>query len=118
MILVDTSVWVGHLREGDERLRELLRDGEVLCHPFVVGELACGNLVNRREILALLSALPQARVAEHAEVMHLVEIEGLQGRGLRWVDVHLLASALLTRCPLWTRDKPLKQSAKVLRISA
>ena len=118
MILVDTSVWVGHLREGDEHLRELLRDEQVLCHPFVVGELACGNLVNRREILALLSALPQARVAEHGDVMHLLESEMLHGRGLGWVDVHLLASAMLTRCTLWTLDKTLKQSARVLHISA
>jgi len=118
MILVDTSVWVRHFRDNDEHLRMLLRDGDVLCHAFVVGELACGNLRNRRTILSWLNALPQACMAEHEEVMYLIEHEQLQGRGLGWVDVHLLASAKLTQCTLWTLDKALKQSAKTLQISA
>ena len=118
MILVDTSVWVEHLRKGNARLKGLLYDEQVVCHPMVVGELACGNLGNRREILALLSALPQAHVAHHAEAMHLLESEQLYGRGLGWVDVHLLASAMLTQCSLWTLDKALMQSAISLRVSS
>jgi predicted nucleic acid-binding protein len=118
MILVDTSVWIEQLRSGNERLQSLLYDEQVLCHPFIVGELACGTLRNRQEILRLLSALPEARVADHEEVVHLVDGRHLYGRGLGWVDVHLLASALLTRCTLWTLDKPLKQVATVFKLSA
>ena len=118
MILVDTSVWIEHLRAGSDRLRTLLFDEQVLCHPFIVGELACGTLRNQQEILGLLSALPEARVAEHDEVLHLVEGRHLYGRGLGWVDAHLLASALLTRCTLWTLDKPLRKAAAAFKISA
>jgi len=118
MILVDTSVWVDHLRKENERLIELLHDEQVLCHPFVVGELASGNLGNRREVLALISALPQARVAEHEEALHLIEVEQLRGRGIGWVDVHLLASAMLTQSCLWTLDKALHKTARDLKIVA
>ena len=118
MILVETSVWVEHLRRGNPRLRSLLHDGEVLCHPFVIGELACGRLQNREEILNLLDQLPQARVAEHDEVLHLVEAERLYGRGLGWVDVHLLASARIAQSGLLTSDRPLRRVAEDLRIPA
>jgi len=118
MILVDTSVWVQHLRKGSERLRSLLDEEQVFCHPFVVGELACGALHNRQEVLSLLRALPQARVAEHEEVLHLLEGRHLHGRGLGWVDAHLVASALLTGCTLWTFDKPLGRVATALSIAA
>lgn len=117
MILVDTSVWIQHLRKGSDRLRSLLHDELVLCHPFVVGELACGTLRNRQEVLSLLRALPQARAAEHEEVLHLLEGRHLYGRGLGWIDAHLLASALLTGCTLWTFDKPLGRAAAALDIS-
>ncbi|OGP97316.1 MAG: ribonuclease [Deltaproteobacteria bacterium RIFCSPLOWO2_02_56_12] len=117
MILVDTSVWVQHLRSGSERLRSLLDEEQVFCHPFVIGELACGTLRNRQEVLSLLKALPQARGAEHEEVLHLLEGRHLYGRGLGWVDVHLLASALLTACSLWTLDKPLRRAATALNIA-
>lgn len=117
MILVDTSVWIEHLRRGSERLQALLYDEQVLCHPFIIGELACGTLRNRQEILSLLSALPEARVAEHEEVLHLVEGRHLYGRGLGWVDAHLLASALLTKCTLWTLDKPLRKVAAAFKVS-
>jgi predicted nucleic acid-binding protein len=117
MILIDTSVWIEHLRVGSARLRSLLYNEEVLCHPFIVGELACGTLRNRKEILALLTALPEAPIAEHQEVLHLLEAERLYGRGLGWVDVHLLASALISGCTLWTLDNPLKRTAAALRIS-
>ena len=118
MILVDSSVWVQHLRTGSARLGALLRDEQVLSHPFVIGELACGSLRNREEILTLLAALPTARVVEHHEILHLVESMTLYGRGLGWVDVHLLASALITGCALWTLDKPLQSAAATLRIPA
>lgn len=117
MILVDTSVWIEQLRRGSERLQSLLYDERVLCHPFIIGELACGTLRNRQEILRLLSVLPKALVADHEEVVHLVEGRHLYGRGLGWVDVHLLASSILTRCTLWTLDKQLKQVAAALKIS-
>lgn len=116
MILVDTSVWVEHLQTGSERLGLFLRDEQVLSHPFVVGELACGNLRNRKEILALLTALPEAYIADHTEVLHLMESARLYGRGLGWVDAHLLASALISGCGLWTLDRPLERAASTLRI--
>ncbi|HET9000545.1 MAG TPA: type II toxin-antitoxin system VapC family toxin [bacterium] len=102
MILVDTSVWIDHLRAGNGKLRSLLENAEVLAHPFVVGELACGTLRNREEVLTLLQALPEAEVAEHEEVMRVVERERLYGQGLGWIDAHLLASARLSSAALWT----------------
>ena len=117
MILVDTSVWVQHLRVGSSRLHALLHDDQVLCHPFVMGELACGNLRRREQILDLLAALPEARLAEHHEVLHLLESARLCGRGLGWVDLHLLASALISGCALWTLDRPLQRAAEGLKIS-
>ncbi len=116
MILVDTSVWVQHLRTGSERLRSLLDDEQVFCHPFVMGELACGTMRKRQEVLNLLEALPQARVAEHEEVLQLLERRHLYGRGLGWVDAHILASTVLTRCTLWTLDRPLRRAAIALKI--
>ncbi|MFQ5738381.1 MAG: type II toxin-antitoxin system VapC family toxin [Acidobacteriota bacterium] len=107
MILVDTSVWVDHFRRDNARLRELLEEGTVLCHPFVIGELACGTLHERAGILSLLSALPGAQEAEHGEVLGFIESHKLYGKGLGWVDSHLLASALLSHCSLWTLDKSL-----------
>jgi hypothetical protein len=113
-VLVDTSVWITHLSKGSSELRRLLDAGEVLSHPLVIGELACGNLKNRAEILALLSQLPAARVADHDEVLASIEARKLAGRGLGLVDVHLLASALLSRVPLWTADKRLRDAAASL----
>ncbi len=111
MVLVDTSVWVSHLREGNKTLEKLLEKGSVICHPFIAGELACGNMKNRKEILSLLQALPQATEAEHHEVMSFIEQHKLMGRGLGYIDVHLLASAMLTGAPVWTLDKRLHQVA-------
>ncbi len=96
MILVDTSVWIDHLRSGNRKLQPLLEEAEVLAHPFVVGQLACGTLRNRQEVLALLQALPEAQVAEHEEVMHVPERERLYGRGIGWIDARLLASTRLS----------------------
>lgn len=117
-MLVDTSVWIGHLRAGSDRLKALLLDGQVLCHPFIVGELACGTLHNRGEILNLLKALPDAQLLADEEVQSFLESRHLYGSGLGWVDAHLLASTLLTGCTLWTLDKPLRSAATALGISA
>jgi predicted nucleic acid-binding protein len=109
MVLVDTSVWVAHLRWGDIGLEALLNEGHVVCHPFIVGELACGNLKNRSEIISLLQVLPIAVLAEHEEVMRFIENYSLMGKGLGYIDMHLLASAILSKVPLWTLDKKLKR---------
>ena len=109
MVLVDTSVWVAHLRYGNIGLEALLNEGYVISHPFIVGELACGNLKNRSEILSLLQALPMAIFAEHEEVMQFIENNRLMGKGLGYIDMHLLSSAILTKVPLWTLDKRLTQ---------
>ena len=116
MILVDTSVWIEHLRVGSQRLKNLLLDDQVLCHPFVVGELACGILQRRSEILSMLKALPEAQLLEHEEVLSFLEARRLYGRGIGWVDAHLLASTLLTGCGLWTKDKPLRRAATALNV--
>jgi len=117
MILVDTSVWVVHLRDGDIGLEALLNEGDVVCHPFIVGELACGNLKNRSEILSLLQALPMATHAEHEEVMQFIENYSLMGKGLGYIDMHLLASAILSKVPLWTLDKKLNQVSSKLGLA-
>lgn len=117
MVLVDTSVWVSHFKMGNSRLKGLLLKGKVASHPFIIGELACGNLKNRKEILSLLNALPKAVTAEHEEVLHTVENYRLMGIGLGYIDVHLLTSALLTSVRLWTNDRKLKDVALRLNIS-
>lgn len=116
MILVDTSVWVDHLRRRDARLVHLLDEGLVLCHPFVIGELALGSLKNRNELLALLGKLPSAALATQADVMALIDRRTLHGSGIGWVDAHLLASTLLARSRLWTADTPLRSAAAALEI--
>ncbi len=114
MVLVDTSVWVSHLRETHVGLVDLLNDGEIACHPFIVGELACGNLKNKTIILALLEALPMTCLVEHSEVLAFIDAHDLMGKGLGYIDVHLLASAVLTGLPIWTFDKKLEQVADML----
>ena len=113
-VLVDTSIWVHHLSHGDSGLVELLETGDVLSHPFVIGELACGSMRNRGEILGLLATLPQASVAHDDELMELVEKHHLYGRGLGWIDIHLLGSALMSSCKLWTADKALREASRRL----
>lgn len=120
MILVDTSVWVDHLRRGDPVLADALENGEVAMHPFVVGELACGNLPDRASFFRLLEELPPAPLAAHPEVLALVERRRLAGKGLGFVDVHLLASTLLgarDALRLWTRDGALQAAAQSLGIA-
>jgi predicted nucleic acid-binding protein len=111
VVLVDTSVWVAHLRHGAIGLETLLHQDLVVCHPFIIGELACGHLRNRAEILVLLQALPQVIRVEHEEVMHFIEDHRLMGQGLGYIDVHLLASGQLSRAALWTLDRKLKAAA-------
>jgi predicted nucleic acid-binding protein len=119
VILVDTSIWIDHLRKGDPGLASLLRDGRVLAHTFVIGELAMGQVSQRQEILQLLADLPHAEVASADEVMALVESRQLFGVGIGYVDAHLLASTLLTSgARLWTRDKRLAATASTLGLTA
>lgn len=114
MVLVDTSVWVSHLRKGNASLAKLLNDGYVFCHPFIIGEIACGNLKNRSEILSLLQALPMAIQAEHEEVLQFIENNQLMGKGLGYIDIHLIVSAILTGISMWTLDKKLDKISKSL----
>ncbi|MCC7201943.1 MAG: type II toxin-antitoxin system VapC family toxin [Nitrospirae bacterium] len=109
MVLVDTSVWVSHLRDENPELERLLNYGDVVCHSFIIGELACGNLKNRTEILSLLNALPIAPPAEHEEVMHFIENYRLMGKGLGYIDMHLLTAGLLNQVRIWTLDKKLNE---------
>ena len=113
MILVDTSVWIDHFRSVEMTLRQTLEDHQVLIHPLVVGELACGNFQNRREIFYLLDALPVAPIATDKEARNLIEDRCLMGCGISFIDVHLLAATALTGdARLWTRDKPLASIAQ------
>ena len=115
MILVDSSIWIDHLRRADAELGRLLAAGQVLCHPFVIGEIACGHLRQRMAFLAHLQALPVARAATHEEALGFVERHALAGRGIGWADVHLLSSTLLALpASLWTRDKRLAAVADEL----
>jgi hypothetical protein len=117
MVLVDTSVWVEHLRHGHYGLGSLLDAGEVVCHPFIIGELACGFIENRKEIFSLLRSLPPAVEVAQDEAMAFLERHRLMGRGLGWVDVHLMASAILSGTSLWTLDKKLKLESLRLGIA-
>ncbi len=115
MILVDTSVWIEHLRRGNA-LGELLSEGQALTHPFIIGELACGNLRGRARILADLTELPRAIPATDEEVMRLVEERRLWGRGIGWIDAHLMAAALLAGCELWTLDRQFQRAASAIGV--
>jgi predicted nucleic acid-binding protein len=117
MVLIDTSIWVSHFKDRSQQLETLLMKGKVVCHPFIIGELACGNLKNRKEILSLLEALPPATTADYKEVLYFIEQHQLMGIGLGYIDVHLLASARLSRILFWTRDKKLREAAVKLNSS-
>lgn len=119
MILVDSSIWVDHLRGGDPTLARLLGDGRVLVHPFVTGELALGSLRQRDAILGLLQDLPQVVVARDEEVLQFISRYALSGSGIGYVDAHLLVSTQLTDgTTLWTRDQRLAKAAQRLDIGA
>jgi predicted nucleic acid-binding protein len=112
VILVDTSVWVDHLRQGAPQLAAALNRLELAIHPWVIGELACGHLHRREEVPSLLTMLPALPVALDEEVLQLVEGRALMGRGIGYLDAHLLAACLLARARLWTRDRRLRQMAE------
>jgi predicted nucleic acid-binding protein len=115
LILVDTSVWVDHLRRGDAQLVALLESASALIHPFVIGEIACGSLADRQTVLELLQDLPTATVADVDEVLVFIDRHQLHGKGIGYVDVHLLAAVMLTKgASLWTRDKRLRSAAEDL----
>jgi hypothetical protein len=116
VVLVDTSIWVDHLRKKEPKLADLLNEGMVVMHPFVLGELACGNLKNRAALLTNLEALPAALPASDEEVLRLIEAKKLWGRGIGWVDAHLLASALLSECAFWTGDERLSKAAVIAQV--
>ena len=117
MVLVDTSIWVTHLRQSSQQLEKLLMDAEVMCHPFIIGELACGNLKNRYEIISLLQSLPMAQMIEFDEFLSFIDQNHLMGKGIGFVDVHLLASSQLSGVPLLTADKSLKSAADQLGLT-
>ena len=118
MILADTSVWIEHFRRGDARLHLALTEGEVLMHPFIIGELACGNFAKRDETLELLGQLPMSRVATHEETLAMIDRRKLAGRGIGYIDAHLLAAvALTTDARLLTNDKRLNTVADSLRLT-
>ena len=116
MILVDTSIWVNHLRRHDAVLAAHLEAGEVLCHPYVIGEIGLGVLKRRQQVIELLVALPSATVVSHDEAMTFVDQRRLAGLGVGWVDIHLAASAVVSRARLWTADRRLADVARVLRL--
>ncbi|HEX6605068.1 MAG TPA: PIN domain-containing protein [Sphingomicrobium sp.] len=118
MILVDTSVWADHFRSADAELEALLAEAQVLVHPFVIGELALGNLRERDTTLGALTSLPMAMKADDSELLGFVEAAAVFGRGIGLVDAHLLASARLTPgSALWTRDKRLASIAAELDVA-
>jgi predicted nucleic acid-binding protein len=112
MILIDTSIWIAHFKRANASLAEWLENGQVLCHPFIVGELACGDLPSRSASINLLQALPEAPLMQHEEVLILVERHRLMASGIGWVDAHLIGSALLAGAGLWTFDRPLANAAR------
>jgi predicted nucleic acid-binding protein len=116
--LIDTSVWIGHLDRGDDRIVELLTRHSAGIHAFVIGELAAGTLKNRAKVLSYFSLLPQAPVARESEVHHILETHRLWGTGLGWVDLHLLASTVLAGWKLLTADRALQGAARKLGIAA
>ncbi|MGV1941067.1 type II toxin-antitoxin system VapC family toxin [Agrobacterium sp. 22-211-1] len=113
MILVDTSIWIDHFRYGDAELCKIINDDRLLCHPFIVGELALGNLRERDAVIAFLTAQREALIASHAEVMTIIDRNSIFSMGIGYTDAHLLTSTLLDRrSSLWTRDKRLAAAAQ------
>ncbi len=117
MILADTSIWIRFFRDGGTDLRALLESGSVVIHEFVIGELACGNLRDRRETLADLNRLPVVHGASTAEVLFMIERHGFQGRGLGWVDLHLLAASRVGHLTIYTLDHALAKAAVELGVA-
>ena len=118
MILADTSIWIDHLRQSDPGLSNLLESNQIICHPMIIGELACGQLKNRQEVLKLLGRLPEATPASHEEVVYFIGENDLMGIGIGFIDAHLLASTALTESAvIWTRDKRLHNTASALGLT-
>jgi len=117
MVLVDTSIWIDHFKSTNEELKILLNEGLVTIHPFVIGELACGNLHNREVTLGLLDSLPKPILATNHEAYHLIESRKLSGLGIGFLDVHLIGSCQLSDCTIWTRDKLLLGIAQNLGLA-
>jgi predicted nucleic acid-binding protein len=116
MILVDTSVWIDHLRENDPQVSALLLANNLLTHPFIVGELACGSLKNRANLLALMQGLPQLPIIADPAVLRFIEDRQLMGLGIGYIDAHLLCAAAHHATHIWTRDKRLNRAAKALSL--
>ena len=117
MVLVDTSVWIDHFKNANDQLIELLNAGQVFCHPFIIGELACGNIKNRKVIITSLQTLPQTIPIDHKEILIFIEKNQIMGKGLGYIDIALLASSLVTDIPLWTLDNKLNDLAKTFKIN-
>ena len=118
MILVDTSVWIEHLNKGMSSLRKSILNREIVMHPMVIGELACGNLPRRKETLQMLKALPQIAEASHNEVLSLIEAKALVGSGIGYIDAHLICSAIEeSSTVLWTKDRRLQNAAQRLGLA-
>jgi predicted nucleic acid-binding protein len=115
-MLVDTSVWIDHVRRPEPKLIALLNENDVQVHPFVIGELACGHLGPRHELTLLIQQLPSLPAVDHEEAMIFLERHALHGQGVGWVDLHLLASTMLASATLWTRDQRMGAVAHALRI--
>ena len=116
LILVDTSVWIKHLREGDQNLTRLLEQGLVASHPFIIGEIACGDIKNRYEIISLINDLPSTDVLDHSDIMEFIENRKIMNKGIGYIDVHLLGSVLVSDTRIWTFDKALKKMAFQLSV--
>ena len=117
MVLVDTSIWIQHLRYGIKDLEYLLDKSKVVCHPFVIGELACGSIGNRDEVLALMQALPSVEPVGEKEILYFIDENTLMGRGIGLIDVHLLASCRIAQCLFWTADKKLFNVASEMSLA-
>jgi|TARA_R110002124_G_scaffold238705_1_gene403970 predicted nucleic acid-binding protein len=118
MVLIDTSVWIDHLRSGNPELAHLLTSSQVLMHPLIIGELACGNLQNRDTLINLWQALSPITQASHTEALALLNAQNLMGKGIGFIDLHLLASVLLTPgALLWTMDRRLNTIAQACSVS-
>ena len=117
MVLVDTSIWIDHLRRGDRQLAMLQETGDVVCHPFVIGELACGSLARRHTVLELLYALPRTEQAGHDEILSFIEDRDRYGGGIGLINAHLLLAAVSESHGLWTRDARLRLNAVRLRVA-
>lgn len=118
MVLADTSIWIDHWRHWNGRVANLLDQNSLVVHPFVLGEIALGRIADRADVLADLSELAIPTVAEQAEVVALIERRSLWGRGIGWVDAHILTSSLIDHIPLWTLDRRLARVAQELGVAA